>query len=88
MIDLNDVWTPPPRIDLGAVKAQLAATAPDWLPDGSGGERVVACAETLLAIRLAQVFGVPVERRSQIAAGCGTCSYHVTNGGVAVEEEG
>jgi len=37
---------------------------------------------------LAQVFGVPVERRSQIAAGCGTCSYHVTNGGVAVEEEG
>ena len=33
MIDLNDVWTPPPRIDLAAVKAQLAATAADWLPD-------------------------------------------------------
>ena len=28
MIDLNDVWPPPPRIDLAAVKAQLAATAP------------------------------------------------------------
>jgi predicted P-loop ATPase len=33
MIDLNDVWTPPARIDLAAVKAQLAATASDWLPD-------------------------------------------------------
>jgi predicted P-loop ATPase len=32
MIDLNDIWTPPARIDLAAVKAQLAATASDWLP--------------------------------------------------------
>ncbi len=32
MIDLNDVWTPPARIDLVAVKAQLSATAADWLP--------------------------------------------------------
>lgn len=37
---------------------------------------------------LAQVFGVPVERRSRIAGGCGTCSYRVATGGTAVEEEG
>lgn len=37
---------------------------------------------------LAQVFGVPVERRSRIAGGCGTCSYRVATGGAAVEEEG
>ena len=33
MIDLNDVWSPPPRFDLAAVKAQLAATAAGWLPE-------------------------------------------------------
>ena len=33
MIDLNDVWSPPPRVDLAAVKAQLAATAAGWLPE-------------------------------------------------------
>ena len=33
MIDLNDVWSPPPRVDLAAVKAQLAATSAGWLPD-------------------------------------------------------
>lgn len=37
---------------------------------------------------LTQVFGVPVERRSRIAGGCGTCSYRVATGGAAVEEEG
>ena len=42
MIDLNDVWPPPPRIDLAAVKAQLAATAADWLPDLFPQARLVA----------------------------------------------
>ena len=32
MIDLNDVWTPPARFDLAAIRERLAATAPDWLP--------------------------------------------------------
>ncbi len=32
MIDLNDVWTPPVRFDLAAIRDRLAATAPDWLP--------------------------------------------------------
>lgn len=37
---------------------------------------------------LTQVFGVPVERRSQIAGGCGTCSYRVGSVDSAVEEAG
>lgn len=37
---------------------------------------------------LTKVFGVPIERRSRIAGGCGTCSYRVATGGAAVEEEG
>lgn len=35
---------------------------------------------------LTQVFGVPIERRSRIADGCGTCSYRVAADGVATEE--
>ena len=35
---------------------------------------------------LTQVFGVPIERRSRIADGCGTCSYRVATDGVATEE--
>ena len=42
MIDLNDVWSPPPRVDLAAVKAQLAATAADWLPALFPQARLVA----------------------------------------------
>jgi DeoR family suf operon transcriptional repressor len=30
---------------------------------------------------LAQVFGVPIERRSRIAGGCGTCSYRIAHDG-------
>ena len=33
MIDLNDVWQPPARLDLGAIREQLGATAADWLPE-------------------------------------------------------
>jgi putative DNA primase/helicase len=32
VIDLNDVWQPPVRFDLAAVRDRLAATASDWLP--------------------------------------------------------
>ena len=32
MIDLNDVWTPPARHDLSAIKVRLTDTARDWLP--------------------------------------------------------
>jgi len=32
MIDLNDVWAPPARHDLSAIKARLADAARDWLP--------------------------------------------------------
>jgi predicted P-loop ATPase len=32
MIDLNDVWQPPPRYDLREVRERLCATAADWLP--------------------------------------------------------
>jgi len=32
VIDLNDVWQPPVRFDLAAVRDRLAATAADWLP--------------------------------------------------------
>jgi predicted P-loop ATPase len=32
MIDLNDVWAPPARHDLTAIKARLVDSARDWLP--------------------------------------------------------
>jgi predicted P-loop ATPase len=32
VIDLNDVWQPPARLDLDAIREQLSATAADWLP--------------------------------------------------------
>jgi len=33
VIDLNDVWQAPARLDLGVIREQLAATAADWLPE-------------------------------------------------------
>jgi predicted P-loop ATPase len=32
LIDFNDIWQPPPRLDLGEVRDRLAASAADWLP--------------------------------------------------------
>src|SRR6185503_1548650 len=32
MIDLNEVWRPPVRYDLEAIRERLCATAADWLP--------------------------------------------------------
>ena len=37
---------------------------------------------------LRQVFGAPIERRSQIAGGCGTCSYRVGTADAEALEEG
>ncbi|MBP7003530.1 VapE domain-containing protein [Amaricoccus sp.] len=67
MIDLNDVWTPPPRIDLGAVKAQLAATAPDWLPDLFAQARLSPDRRTL---RCADLSGRPPRKE-------GSCVIHL-----------
>lgn len=36
---------------------------------------------------LTEAFGAPVERRSRIDAGCGTCSYRVAVGGTGTDEE-
>lgn len=36
---------------------------------------------------LAEVFGVPVERQSRIAGGCGTCSYRIAMGNAREGEE-
>jgi len=33
VIDLNDVWQPPARLDLASIREQLAASAADWLPE-------------------------------------------------------
>lgn len=71
-----------------------------WSEDGEGGLLTEHnCPHRLVAERfpevcaaeerfLAQVFGVPVERRSRIAGGCGTCSYRVAAGAAAGKEEG
>ena len=32
MIDLNEVWQPPPRYDLNEIRERLCATAAEWLP--------------------------------------------------------
>ena len=35
---------------------------------------------------LAKVFGASIERRSRIAGGCGTCTYHVAFGDTEGED--
>ena len=67
MIDLNDVWSPPPRIDLAAVKAQLAATAADWLPDLFPQARLAPDRRTL---RCADLSGRPPRKE-------GSCVLHL-----------
>ena len=67
MIDLNDVWTPPPRIDLAEVKARLAATAPDWLPDLFPQARLSPDRRTL---RCADLSGRPPRKE-------GSCVIHL-----------
>ena len=67
MIDLNDVWMPPPRIDLAAVKAQLAATAAGWLPDLFPQARLSLDRRTL---RCADLSGRPPRKE-------GSCVLHL-----------
>ena len=67
MIDLNDVWAPPPRIDLAAVKAQLPVTASDWLPDLFPQARLSPDRRTL---RCADLSGRPPRKE-------GSCVLHL-----------
>lgn len=67
MIDLNDVWSPPARVDLAAVKAQLAATAAGWLPDLYPQARLAPDRRTL---RCADLSGRPPRKE-------GSCVLHL-----------
>ena len=67
MIDLNDVWSPPPRVDLAAVKAQLAATAAGWLPELFPQARPAPDRRTL---RCADLSGRPPRKE-------GSCVLHL-----------
>lgn len=67
MIDLNDVWAPPARHDLQAIKARLADTARDWLPSLFPEARLT---QDRRALRCADLSG----RR---ARGEGSCIIHL-----------
>ena len=67
MIDLNDVWQPPPRYDLDEVRARLAATARDWLPQLFPQARLSADRKTL---RCADLSGRPPRNE-------GSCVIHL-----------
>jgi len=67
MIDLNDVWQPPVRFDLAAVREQLMATAPDWLPGLFPGARLSPDRKTL---RCADLSGRPPRKE-------GSCVIHL-----------
>lgn len=67
MIDLNDVWSPPARVDLAAVKAQLAATAAGWLPELFPQARLAPDRRTL---RCADLSGRPPRKE-------GSCVLHL-----------
>ena len=67
MIDLNDVWQPPVRFDLAAVREQLMATAPDWLPRLFPQARLSPDRKTL---RCADLSGRPPRKE-------GSCIIHL-----------
>jgi predicted P-loop ATPase len=67
MIDLNDVWQPPPRFDLRQVRDRLAASAPDWLPALFPRGRLSADRRTL---RCADLSGRPPRNE-------GSCVIHL-----------
>ena len=67
MIDLNDVWAPPARHDLSAIKVRLADTARDWLPGLFPEARLT---QDRRALRCADLSG----RR---ARGEGSCIIHL-----------
>ena len=47
MIDLNEVWRPPVRYDLGEIRERLCATAAEWLPPLFPHARLSADRKTL-----------------------------------------
>lgn len=67
MIDLNDVWSPPARHDLGAIKARLADTARDWLPALFPEARLT---HDRRALRCADLSGRPARKE-------GSCILHL-----------
>ena len=78
MIDLNDVWQPPVRFDLAAVREQLMATAPDWLPGLFPRARLSPDRKTL---RCADLSGRPPRKEdpaSSICAGLAPAGATIT----------
>ena len=67
MIDLNDVWQPPVRYDLAAIRERLAATAADWLPELFPQARLSSDRKTL---RCADLSGRPPRNE-------GSCVIHL-----------
>ncbi|MGZ8996303.1 MAG: DUF7146 domain-containing protein, partial [Rhodospirillales bacterium] len=67
VIDLNDVWQPPPRYDLAEVRRRLAATARDRLPALFPNARLSADKKTL---RCADLSGRPPRKE-------GSCVIHL-----------
>jgi predicted P-loop ATPase len=67
MIDLNDVWQPPARIDLAQVRERLTATAADWLPDLYPDARWTSDRK---ALRCADLSGRPPQKD-------GSCIIHL-----------
>jgi predicted P-loop ATPase len=67
MIDLNDVWQPPARIDLAQVRERLAATAAEWLPDLYPDARWTPDRK---ALRCADLSGRPPQKE-------GSCVIHL-----------
>jgi len=67
VIDLNDVWQPPVRYDLDAVRERLSATAADWLPSLFPQARVSSDRRTL---RCADLSGRPPRKD-------GSCIIHL-----------
>ncbi|MFN4016719.1 MAG: VapE domain-containing protein [Reyranella sp.] len=67
MIDLNDVWQPPARLDLAAVRERLMATAEYWLPDLFPQARLSSDRKTL---RCADLSGRPPRKE-------GSCIIHL-----------
>jgi predicted P-loop ATPase len=66
-IDLNEVWTPPVRYDLGDIRERLCATAAEWLPPLFPQARLSADRKTL---RCADLSGRPPRNE-------GSCVIHL-----------
>jgi putative DNA primase/helicase len=67
MIDLNEVWKPPPRYDLGEIRERLCATAAEWLPRKFPHARLSTDRKTL---RCADLTGRPPRNE-------GSCVIHL-----------